>query len=797
MAFNQPLFVNRGVNPDGTDDTGNIPNNPSGREFLDSVKSSIGKTVDKYSVTVHSLENRISPYTQSPTQLPQDFYVDETGDGYGSSNSSGLGLAIPVDTNKLARIQSYINISRYPELDWCINEIASDFLHEDIEGDYVKLKFKCLDSKFTEGEDTVLQEEFRAIISNFDLRSNGYNMIRKFLIEGELCFENVIDPNHPEYGIIGEKYIPTIFYDFLKNQVTGEVAGIYLDSARMQEYAQFGIFGGNSYSYSGQSTTYFNAVKQVPAMSFTYSMDMKDKIVFPWEQVTYVNSGVLSEDNSIVFPIIEKVVVPVRQLLLLHDAMIIMRITRAPEKLVFNIDLSGMPQKKAQEYARRLVQDRKSKKAIQGSGHVTNVYNAETMLDAFYFWKTNSGGGSTVSNLDSNIHYNELNDVEYFLKRILKFLNIPWARWSENQVNRQDEKSISNEEYSFAQFIVRIQTNFAAAIKKTFITHLRLRGLYDKYDLHESDFDVVMNPPSLFENYKAATKFRDTLEILSALPNIPFLSKNLLMKKLLNMTDGEIKENEVEVRREILKDAQTEFMKAKVGETGQVWIDVEKYMPKPVPQQPPQQPHVDANGNPVQQPVNPALNIPGDTSGEQIDTSSLDPKKKKDIPYDDSGRSYEEVDMENNPEYGDFGDKRKEVKNDTLDRYPENDFDLNNLKKGKDVKLTDVYNNLFGKVSDKMSLSAVFNSEFGDIDEKRSLSSVFSSEFGKFTDRKTSKDAKTKSLTDIFNDEFKKPKKHKHRDNTLTDEFNSAFKHKRDDELEKPLAQTFASMFRR
>lgn len=809
-ALNKTLFINRGVNPDGTDETGNIPNNPSGKEFLDSVKSSIGKTVDKYSVTVNSLEKHYSPFTPGGgggyRNPPEGNFVDVTGDE-NNEETSGLGLAIPVDTNKMSRVQSYGNIARYPELDWCINEIASDFLHEDIEGDYLKLKFRCLDSKFTDGEDTIIQEEFKNLVANYDLRTNGYNMIRKFLIEGEICFENVIDPNHPEYGIIGEKYIPSMFYDFLRNQKTGEVEGLYLDPARIQDYAQFGIYGGNS-SYHGQSTTYFNAIRQVPAMSYQYSMDMKDKVVFPFEQVTYMNSGITSEDGSIIFPIIEKAVVPTRQLLLLHDAMIILRITRAPEKLVFNVDLTGMPQKRAQEYARRLVQDRKTKKAVQGSGHVTNVYNAETMLDAYYFWKTAGNGGTTVSNLDSNIHYNELNDVEYFLKRILKFLHIPWARWAENAVNRQDEKSISNEEYSFAQFIVRIQTLFAAAVKKTFITHLRLRGLYEKYDLHESDFDVVMVPPSLFETYKATTKFNDTLQVLAALPNIPFLSKNILMKKLLNMTDTEIKENSVESRREALFDAQTEFMKAKVGETGKVWLDVEKYLPQPQePQEGGEQPNEMANAE---------NSIFNDDSGEDMDTSSLDPKNKKEHAneFDDSDRSYEELDTEENPEYGDFADKREEhTDNRTLDRYPENDMDMKYMRQGKNPTLTDVYNDVFGKsFNTRRSLGSTFYSNFGDIDSKRSLQSVFDTEFGTKKDyirrkrelpsREEDQEIENKSLTDVFNDEFKgynikKFPKEEEPKETLSDVFDQIFKSTSDEE-ERPttLTDEFNSLFK-
>lgn len=785
-----------------------IPNNPSGKDFLDAARSSIRRTVDKYSVVNNSLTlgssrnggNSLNGRVSSP--FGSSGIINPDSDVDLSFSTSSLGLALPVDTNKVQRIQSYDNIARYPELDWCVGEIANDFVHEDIDGDFIKLNLKDNDGKYANGEDAVLQDEFKQLVSKFDIRTNGYNMMRKFVIEGELCFENVIDPNHPEYGIIGERHVPNVYFDFLRDANTGQVCGLFLDPERIKQLAQYGGYGGGN-TYNGQSTTVFNAVRQYPAYSYTYSVSMKDKIVMPWEQVTYMNSGVLSEDGSVVFPMIERVVVPTRQLLLLHDAMIILRITRAPQRLVFNLDMTGLSPKEAKKEVRKFMEQRRQKVAVMGSGALTNVYNAETMLDAFYFWKTTEAAGATVSHLDSNIHYNELNDVEYFLHRILKFLNIPWARWSESQANRQDRNSIMNEEYSFAQMIVRMQQLFAAAVKKTFITHLKLRGLFDKFDVVESDFDVVMNAPALYEMYQAQQRFDSGLDIISKSSSLDFLSKNLMLKKVFGWTDSEIKENEVNVRREALYKAQTEFMAQSMGQpgtptAGRIWLDPEKYI-NPPPTNPTgtdvngvgPMPPPEGGGAPMPPPTDmgggtptPELTAPPTAPIEGGEMAAPPPEAavggtpmppaeggvstsqpleipEPEIPeVDDSGTTKSEKELKTNPEFGEFEKKAHMNNVEKEPRYPETDAGLEALEKGTTVSLKTIFDrNLGDELDSKRSLKEIFADEFGKEDGRKkyvnSLSSIFKSSFGdEGEEKKIGEPASTKSLTSTFKDVF-------------------------------------------
>lgn len=802
----------RRTRPTTTRGATEIPNNPAGGEFMDSVRSSIRKSIDRFSVAANSLVVGGPGYNHGSNPFGASGVLVGNSDADPSFSGTDLGQALPVDTNKVSRIDSYERLSRYPELNWCINEIANDFLHADIDGEYLHLKLKCPDSKFTNGEDTVLHEEFRNLVSLYDLKTTGFTMIRKFLIEGEVCFENVIDHNHPEYGIIGFKYVPTMFYDFLRNRMTGQIEGLYIDPERLKAYSQFSTYGGTS--YAGQSSSVFNAVRQVPAFSYTYSLDMKNKIVMPFEQVTYFNSGVLSEDGSVVFPVIEDVAVPTRQLLLMNDAIVIYRITRAPEKLAFNIDLAGMPEKKAAARVREMAMAHKSRKAVQGSGAVTNVYNAETMLDAYYFWKTGEGSGTTVQSLAATSHYNEINDVEFFLKRILKFLHIPWQRWQESAANRQDKQSIQNEEYSFAQSEVHYQTLFAAAVKKTYITHLRMKGYFSKYDLHESEIDVEMNPPALFENYQAQTRFKDALDIVTSGASLEFLSKNLLLKKVFNFTDAEIKENEVEVRREALYKSQTEWMaeQLKAGKANaNVYLDNEKYLdaqqggdmsaqgavgpdgqPVPGPEgQPPVPPPDGGGGGEGAAPQGGEAGggeVPGQgDAGSSLDLGSEQMNAQADAGFqefagsgniqqttadeldltDDSGKTQAERETQENPEYGDFGELAASKTPRAAKRYPETERGIRGLE-GVDGRETmgDVFKDAFG----------VKGGKSGDDLASGGLHDVFNGAFGKKEAKEGGGAGGEGTLTDVFRDSFRETAKHgKNGGEDMEDVFRDAF----------------------
>ena len=176
---------------------------------------------------------------------------------------------------------------------------------------------------------------------------------------------------------------------------------------------------------------------------------------------------------------------------------------------------------------------------------IASVYAPITQLKAYVFGKSSESDGTTVESVGSTASYDEMGDIEYFLRGLLKMFKVPFSRWKtpENTIEKND--SITYEEYTFSRMIMRMQERFAGGFKRGFITHLKLRGLWDKkdYDLKETDIQVSFTPPVLYDLYEKQKVTEAKMAIYKAYTDNDEMSKSLAMKNVLGWTDTEVKEN--------------------------------------------------------------------------------------------------------------------------------------------------------------------------------------------------------------------------------------------------------------
>lgn len=467
---------------------------------------------------------------------------------------------IPITSDKTTRIRLWNQCAAFPECDWALREIADDFFHEDEQGNIINLKLPS-DTERPElnpNRRTQLQEEFRNFIELFKLKDDGYILAKKFLIEGEVAYENIIDAKNTLRGIIGVKYIPTDTYETLVDSKTGRAVGIFFSKAALQNRLAF--------MYSGYSN---NIAAFGSLTNYSYNSYLSDECIpMLWPQVTYINSGNRSPDNRIVFSHIDGAKQPYHQLTLLHDAMVILRITRAPERLVFNINTGNRPDKLAKQEVKEFVQTMNARRSYNEKARISSNYNPVSMLESYYFWKSNANDGSSVESLNSTANYSELDDVKYFLRRLFKQFNVPFARWEEPTNTLEKNDALSHEEYSFSRMIIRMQHRFAQGLKRSFITHLKLRDLWKQYGLQESDINIEFVKPVLYDLYQAQKMFSIQIENYSTFIAEEGLSKTVAMKRYLNYTDAEIEENNKAVVKEKLFEAACNFYANKMEEEG-------------------------------------------------------------------------------------------------------------------------------------------------------------------------------------------------------------------------------------
>jgi len=285
-------------------------------------------------------------------------------------------------------------------------------------------------------------------------------------------------------------------------------------------------------------------------------------------QIMYVNSGVYNETKNFVIPFLENARRPYRQLSLIEDAIVIYRLVRAPERLVFNVDVGNMAPPKAEAYLRKLIQNYWSRKTFDiDQNDIVKKFNPQSMLDAFWFARRQGSEGTTVSQLAGGANLGELSDLMYFIKKLYRALKVPSMRLDPNDQASADGSTILREELKFARFIMRQQQRFAAGLKKGYITHLTLMGIFEKLELNEQNIEIDFNVPTNFYELRENQRLELKSNNYNNLASNEFVSATYAQKKYLGWRDKDILAN----REFLRKDAELQWEISQITAAGPAW----------------------------------------------------------------------------------------------------------------------------------------------------------------------------------------------------------------------------------
>jgi hypothetical protein len=440
-----------------------------------------------------------------------------------------------VQADKISRIRDYRVMAAFSEVADALDEICDESINKDDNGNVARIDFPNEDLEPEAREE--LRKEFDKILNYFEFDKKGWEYFRSVLVDGELYWENIIHREREEEGVLGVVSVPTELID----PIFGNVQNMMIKGYLLRKP----VFD-----------------KTNPSKIVDYALIPMDK-----NQVTYVNSGIWNENKTMRLPFIENARRAYRQLSLIEDSIVIYRLARAPERLVFNVDVGTMPAPKAEAYLRRLIQDYWSKRTfdVDQAGQV-NKFNPQSYLDNFWFAKRQGSDGTTVTQLQGGQALNSLPDLDYFLMKLYKALKVPVNRISPDSTYN-DGMQILREELKFAKFIMRIQSQFAESLKNTFIVHLKLKKLWDKYEIKETDFDLVFVPPTNFFEMREAQKLEIKYNAFGNMTQNESISKTYAQKKYLKWSDQEILAN----RAFLKKDKELEFELAQITANGPNW----------------------------------------------------------------------------------------------------------------------------------------------------------------------------------------------------------------------------------
>ncbi len=438
-----------------------------------------------------------------------------------------------LDKDKGRRLMDYRRMAAYAELADCLDEICDECIVKNDKGEIVDFDLTGNFSKTIQDE---LKKEFQKFIEIFDLENTGWEKFRQMLIEGELFFENLVKEGKEHLGVIGLISIPTELVNPVFHNVQNELLKGFL--------------------------------LQKPIVGPTNSLNTEDQqqlMFLQKAQVSYIHSGLWNEFKTFKLPFIENAKRAYRQLSLIEDSVVIYRLVRAPERLVFKVYTGNMPAPKAESYIKSLMMKYWSKKTYNGAeGRVTNIYDPQSMLDSYWFPVDASGKGTDVTPLQTSSNLGEIKDLDYFLAKLYKSLKVPTSRFLTPGDPFKDGAEITRDELRFARFIMRLQAQFAMGIKESFITHLKLKGLWSEYKLRDQAIKVRFNEPTSFMAMRNQQLLQMKFDNYNTATQSEAISKSYAQKHYLDWSADQMHENREWQR----KDAALTWEIAKIVEMG-------------------------------------------------------------------------------------------------------------------------------------------------------------------------------------------------------------------------------------
>jgi len=427
-------------------------------------------------------------------------------------------------------VTKYRQMALQPECDSAVQDVVNEAIVVTEDSGPVEIVLDKLD--YPENIKKKIHEEFEAIVKLLDFNNNAYDLFRKWYVDGRLYHHIVIDEKNPRQGIKDLRYIDPRKIRKIKESLKEKDARTGATVFKgMNEYYLYNAGGVNS---SNQA----------------------QGVKIAKDSISYCHSGLLDERNSMIYSYLHKAIKPLNQLRMLEDAVVIYRLARAPERRVFYIDVGNLPKMKAEQYMRDMMVKHKNKLIYDAStGEVRDDRKFMTMLEDFWLPRREGGRGTEITTLPGGQSLGEMDDVDYFRRKLYKSLNVPITRMdAENQFNLGRASEITRDELKFNKFVMRLRNRFSILFSDLLEIQLALKGVITRGEWKEMKQDIYYD----FQEDNHFTELKDTeimqgrLQILGEVDNFvgKYFSEDWIRKNVLRMTEEEIKDEQKQIDKE-------------------------------------------------------------------------------------------------------------------------------------------------------------------------------------------------------------------------------------------------------
>ena len=427
-------------------------------------------------------------------------------------------------------VTKYRQMVQQPECDSAVQDVVNEAIVISEDAGPVNIVLDKLD--YPQSIKKKITEEFESVLKMLDFNNTAYDIFRKWYVDGRLYYHIVIDEKNPRQGIKDLRYIDPRkirkIREPIKEKDKRTGATLYKG---MNEYFM--------YNQGGMTST-----------------NQTQGVKIAKDSIAYCHSGLLDERNSMVYSYLHKAMKPLNQLRMLEDAVVIYRIARAPERRVFYIDVGNLPKMKAEQYMRDMMVKHKNKLIYDAStGEVRDDRKFMTMLEDFWLPRREGGRGTEITTLPGGQSLGEMDDVDYFRRKLYKSLGVPITRMeSENNFNIGRSSEITRDEVKFNKFIMRLRSRFSILFDELLEIQLALKGVITRAEWKEMKQDIHFD----FQEDNHFTELKDTeimqgrLQILGEIDSYVgrYFSGDWVRKNVLRMTEQDIKDEQKQIDKE-------------------------------------------------------------------------------------------------------------------------------------------------------------------------------------------------------------------------------------------------------
>ena len=443
-------------------------------------------------------------------------------------------------------IKRYREMALHPECDGAIEDVVNEAIVSDLYDSPVEIELSNLNA--SDKLKKVIREEFKYIKELLDFDKKSHEIFRNWYVDGKLYYLKVIDIKNPQEGIKDLRYIDPMKMKFVRQERkrdrkdlvnlsnTNETQKVfYPDIEEYFMYSPVPSYSTGTFSSSGAS-------KQIKIAK---------------DSVTYVTSGLVDRNKGTILSYLHKAIKALNQLRMIEDSLVIYRLSRAPERRIFYIDVGNLPKVKAEQYLKEVMSRYRNKLIYDaGTGEVRDDRKFMSMMEDFWLPRREGGRGTEITTLPGGQNLGELADIEYFQKKLYRALGVPESRIAaDGGFNLGRSSEILRDELKFAKFVGRLRKRFANLFSDMLKTQLILKNIItpEDWEIMSDHIQYDFLYDNQFAELKDTELMNERLGLLATMePYIgKYFSVEYARRKVLRQTDAEIIEIDEQIEQEI------------------------------------------------------------------------------------------------------------------------------------------------------------------------------------------------------------------------------------------------------